>query len=357
MQRIFLCLCALLAFSLGASAQSNDNEGAENHYRTGYELLQKRNYRNAAIEFEQAIAIDPNYGEAHYLLAQSYSVLNEYDKATSAYEKARELGIRPEKCAAALGKLYYKSAASSLQQRKYKEAIQLFGKALQFDPDNAQTHYALGLSHNGLRDDPRAQDAFTKAIEADPQYAKAHYALADIQRRRRDYGPAAATYQKAIDADGTYMEAYGGLARVKFATQDLEGIVTLMQTALKTDTKYAEGYLYLGTALNGLGRQHEAVEPLQRAAELDGKNAETHFRLGEAHYGMGAYRSAIEAGQTAIRRDKNLAAAQNLLGDAHFKLGEMREARTYYTRAQQDSRFKDYATHQIEEIDRANQRQ
>ena len=70
----------------------------------------------------------------------------------------------------------------------------------------------------------------------------------------------------------------------------------------------------------------------------------------EKPYGLGAYREAIESGKAAIRHDKNLAAAQALLGDAHFKLGQMSQARTHYARAQEDSRFKDYVAHQIEEL-------
>ena len=109
MLRISLCLYAIFIVASGVNAQ--ENEKAEGHYRAGYELLTKRNFRNAAIEFEQAVNANPAYGEAHYLLAQAYNVLNEYEKAISAYEKARELGIRPEKCTIALGKLYNKSAS------------------------------------------------------------------------------------------------------------------------------------------------------------------------------------------------------------------------------------------------------
>ena len=99
----------------------------------------------------------------------------------------------------------------SLQQRKYGEAVVRFEQALELDPNSAKTLYALGLSHNGNRNEKKAQNAFERAVKADPQYAKAYYQIADIQRRRREYGPASTTYQKAIDADAKYMAAYGGL--------------------------------------------------------------------------------------------------------------------------------------------------
>ena len=91
---------------------------------------------------------------------------------------------------------------------------------------------------------------------------------------------------------------------------------------------------------------------LRRAAELDAKNCEARFRLGEAYFGMGNYRQAVEAGHQATRCQRDYHAAEVLLGDAYRKWVQLEDARTWYGRAVQDSRFKDYATHQLEEIDR-----
>lgn len=340
---------ALALLSTPALAQAPE---ALNHFRTGYELMQKRSYRNAAIELELAVSIDSTYGNAHYVLAQAYKVLNEYDKAIGSFIAARALGTKPERAAKELGQLYHKAAINSFGQKKYRQAIGYFTKALEFNPQNAKALYAMGLSHNGLREEAKAKAAFQRAVAADPKYAKAHKALGDIQRRNHDYGPAAATYQNAIAADPKYTDAYGGLARVKFATQDVESIVPLMEKALAVNAKYAEGHLFLGNALSQLGRQHEAVDPLRRAAELDAKNCEARFRLGEAYFGMGNYRQAVEAGHQATRCQRDYHAAEVLLGDAYRKLVQLEDARTWYGRAVQDSRFKDYATHQLEELDR-----
>ena len=97
---------------------------------------------------------------------------------------------------------------------------------------------------------------------------------------------------------------------------------------------------------------YDSADPLRRATELDAKNCEARFRLGEAHFGMGDYRQAVEAGQRATRCQRDYHAAEVLLGDAYLKLIQLEDARTWYGRAVADSRFKDYATHQLEEIDR-----
>ena len=345
----FLPLFSLL-FAVG-SLRAQETE-AVNHYRTGYELLKNRNYRNAAIELEQAVAIDSTYGAAHYALAQAYKILNEYSNAIEAFETARSLGMSPDRIAKELSQLYHKSAVSLYQQRKYQDAISSFEKSLSFGPDNAKAYYAMGLCYNGLRQSKKARATFAKAIKADPQYAKPYKALGDIQLRNRDYGPATETYQQAIAIDSTYMDAYGGLAMVMIESGDLERTVELMQKAIKIDPKYANGYLFLGTALNELGRQHEAVDPLRRAVELDSQKPEAHLRLGEAYYGKGDYRNAVETGLTAVRKKRSFHAAELLLGDAYSKLNQAGEARAWYTKAMQDSRFRDYCKHQIEALDR-----
>lgn len=346
----FRYLSFALAF-LSAPVLAQDPE-ALNHYRTGYDLMKKRNYRNAAIELEKAVSADSTYGDAHYVLAQAYKVLNEYDKAIHGFEMARSLGIKSDRASQELSQLYHKAAIHSFGQKKFRKAIDLFENALSANPQNAKAHYAMGLCYNGLREGDKAREAFEKAVAINPKYPKAHKALGDIQRRNRNYGPAAATYQRAMDADPKYMDAYGGLARVNFATEDYQAIVELMQQALKIDERYPDGHLFLGSALSQLGRQHEAIEPLRRASELDGKNCEARFRLGDAYYGMGDYRQAIEAGQKATRCQRNYHAAEVLLGDAYLKLIQLEDARIWFGRAIADSRFKDYATHQLEEIDR-----
>ena len=100
------------------------------HYRIGYELLKTKNYRNAAIEFEHATAIDTAYAQAFYLLSQSYAKLKDYDSAIAALEKTRELGKFLDRVAARLPLLHQNSALTLYGQRKYKEAIAAFEKSL-----------------------------------------------------------------------------------------------------------------------------------------------------------------------------------------------------------------------------------
>ena len=157
------------------------------HYRIGYELLKTRNYRNAAIEFEHAAAIDSSYAEAFYLLGQTYAKLEEYDGAIEALERTRQLGMFRDRVDAKLAVLHQNSALTLYGQRKYREAIAAFEKSLELNPQNARALYNLGLCHNRLNDAASARRAFERAIEADPGYANPHKSLGDLHRAGRNH--------------------------------------------------------------------------------------------------------------------------------------------------------------------------
>tara|TARA_Y100000588_G_scaffold286701_1_gene304675 strand:+ start:1012 stop:2082 length:1071 start_codon:yes stop_codon:yes gene_type:complete len=345
-------LLLILPLTTSALLTQERDAKAIDHYRNGYEMLKARSFRNAAEELKAATTIDSTYGEAFYALAQAYKILNEYTKSIAAYERAYALDIKRDAIPRQLAKLYQKEGLSSYKESKYREAIATFKKSLQFNPNNAQVRFSIGLCHDRLHNAEAAKTAYEKAIAADPTYVKVYKALGDLQRRLREYGPAAQNYKKAIATDPQYMDAYGGLALVHLTNQDYQAVIDLMNKATATNPQYANGHLFLGTALKSLGRHHEAVTPLRRAIDLDSKNAEAHYRLGEAYYGKGDYQLAVEAGFKAIDKKKNYHAAEALLGDAHFKLGQFTKAHTWYSRAFKDARFKDWCNHQIAKIKR-----
>lgn len=356
MTRLFW-LCSLLLLPT-VPTQAQTSEAAE-HYRAGYQLLQAQNFRNATLEFERAVAADSTYGDAFYALGKSYKALGDFDKAIKALEAAgRQTLSQPsakERLPAELSEAYQKSAAKLFEQRKYQEAVAGFEKSLAINPNNAKAHYALGVCYNRMRNTEAARRAYTKAIEVDPSYAKAHKALGDLHRQGRSYGPAIEAYQKAIALDATLAEAWGGLARSQIDSQDLEGALQTLAQAIEANPKYEEGYLLTGAALNQLGRQQDAIAPLRQAVDLEGKDSEAHFRLAEAYYALGDYSNALDAAQGALQRQQGYHPAEVVLADTYLKLGQKDQARLYYQKAKVDDRFKDYCTHQLEELAKPQQ--
>jgi len=55
--------------------RGSDNEIAVEHYNLARNLCVKRDYKNALIELEKAVKLDPKFEQAHILLSRTYMKL------------------------------------------------------------------------------------------------------------------------------------------------------------------------------------------------------------------------------------------------------------------------------------------
>ncbi len=350
-----LSASALVAQEPDPAAQKPD-PAAVQHYSRGIELLKNRDFRGAAISLEQAVEVDSTYGDARYALAKVYKVLNQFDRAIRAFEASARHGVSSERARsripAQLADIYKKAAVQSFKQKRYREAIGRFEKALEFKPGDADLFYLLGHCYKALREDSAASKAFQDAIDADSTYVKAHKSLADLQRRQGNLRIAAETYRLAISLDSTYTKAYSALARIQIAREDFDGALATLRPAVSIDPEFTEGFCLIGKTLSLKGRHHEAIEPLRRSIEVDSKHVEAHYGLGEAYYGTGEWKKALDAGLKAARLQRNHHAAEVVVADSYSKLGRVSEARTWYNKAKQDNRFRDWCEQQLQELNR-----
>ena len=95
MRRILLALPAIaFAFPLVAGAQkwtAVDAARATQHYRTGWERMQKEAWAEAAREFQEAVTIDPKFALAYYALGRAQGSQHKYAEAIRTYLKCREV--------------------------------------------------------------------------------------------------------------------------------------------------------------------------------------------------------------------------------------------------------------------------
>lgn len=350
-QILVLVICGTLT----ALAAGPEREAVE-HYSKGLQLVKNRDFRNAAIAFEQSITVDPSYGDAHYALAKTYKTLNQFGRATIAFETAAAVGVSSarvqKQIPQQLTDVYTKSAVQSFKQKKFREAIANCEMALKHNSSNPQILYLLGLCYGGLRDQEAATNAFQKVIETDPSYVKAYTSLANVQRRQGKFRVATKTYRQAIALDSTQMTAYSGIGRIHLRNKNFEGARVILQKAVRIDPRFAEGFLLLGHTLNKTAKFHEAIEPLRHAVELDRGHAEAFYRLAQAYYGIGDWRKALDSSLDAVRKKHDYHAAQVVVADAYRELGQRREAKIWYNKAKEDNRFKDWCLHHLKELDR-----
>ena len=337
-------------------AARKPDPAAVQYYSQGLQLLKNRDFRNAAIAMEQAVETDSTYGDAHYALAKTYKILNRFDRAIRAFDAAARHGVSSEgalaRISAQLADVYKKSAVQSFKQKKYREAIGNFEKALERSPGDADLPYLIGLCYKALRINSAAADAFQDAIDTDSTYVKAYASLAALQRRQGKLQAATEAYRRAIALDPGYTKAYLGLARIQIHNKDFEDALATLGRAVEVDPEFLEGHCLIGLTLSQKGLHQEAIPPLRRAIEIDDKHADAHYVLGEAYFGIGEWKLALDYGLNATRLQRNYHAAEVVVADAYSKLGQVAEARSWYNKAKVDNRFRDWCEQQLQDLER-----
>ena len=235
-------------------AQKNVDPRAHDFYLRGLPLIAERGpgLRDAVADFQQAVAIDPDYAQAWAALAEAQMLLPHYflelpDTAFPAGEAAarRALAIDPDTAAA-----YVALAMMYRVQWKWKQADAAFQRALRIAPGDAEAadqygqfllaegrlHEALAQIDRAQRLDPlsgiigatrtnvltglhRFDDAEAQAqsmIAGHPDYALGHFIAADVAIYRRDYSGAKGQLRTAAalvgENPGVYMSLVNGIA-------------------------------------------------------------------------------------------------------------------------------------------------
>lgn len=160
--------------------------------------------------YEQAIALAPDYADAHAGLARAwfdltlYSTLPLKDALPKAREEANKALALDPRNAEALVAL----AVADTAEGRNAEARTYFERALALDPSNAIAH----LDYGTILPLQQALAQTVEAVQLDPDSATAQYNLADVQLDSGEYVQALAPWQATIRLDPHSADDAMGLA-------------------------------------------------------------------------------------------------------------------------------------------------
>ncbi len=97
-------------------------------------------------------------GEAHFLLGKAYEGMNEKEKSTQAFKKAK--GQMEENY-----EILLKVGADYLEKEAYEDALRELEKASKFAEAASTVYFLLGKTYRGLGRNEDAIKAFEKADE------------------------------------------------------------------------------------------------------------------------------------------------------------------------------------------------
>jgi adenylate cyclase len=161
-----------------AKALELDNTLAEARASRGLALSASQKYREAASEFESAIAANPNLFEAHYFYARSCFVQGKLEEAAMHWERAAE--IKPDDCQSAFlpGQVYRSLGRLQDEEKTTRRGIERAERELARNPENARSAYLLAVGLAFFGEAEKAKHWAARALAIDPDDVMTKYNIA-----------------------------------------------------------------------------------------------------------------------------------------------------------------------------------
>lgn len=145
-----------------------NNNKAISHYNLALTSMQQKNFTNAVTYFQKALKDDES-GQMQTMikpnLGLAYVMNGEYEKGIEELVNSLNLNNSNEGIAFIHANLAYAYS----QLKNYGLAILEYRKSLKYSPNNAQTHYALGMLYESKFQSDLANTEIDKAISLDPE--------------------------------------------------------------------------------------------------------------------------------------------------------------------------------------------
>jgi len=185
-----------------------------------------------------------------------------------------------------------------------RKSIELFGKALEKDPDYAPGWAGLAEAYLRLLDDPStppreayptARAASRKALELDSGLAEAHCLEAAVRIfSELDLHGSEEAFQRAIVLKPGYAPAYHWYGRVLFFQARFTQAIEMLRRALELDPLSPIINRNLGAALFFARDYNRAEDQLQRTQKMSPDFPYTHIMLGWVQLEKGLNDKAVE---------------------------------------------------------------
>ncbi len=279
--RLFVIGFFITALFTGCSRDPNVRK--QKFLESGDRYFDKGKYREAAIQYANAVQVDSRFAQAHYKLAQTYLKLG--DGGHAVQELSRTVDLAPDNYPAhidlanlwvvgsrgrdgSVNDEYLKQARVELDllrekepqnpavfqawadyyaaQNKLAEALQELQKAIAADPNRSDSYLDLAILQLRSNLTDQAEANFKKAAALDPKAMNAQLALGSFYQSRNRMPEAEQQFKHAIQLaprDPAPREALVRLYMVQGNRNEAEALLKQAKSDL-SDT--SEGYRMLG---------------------------------------------------------------------------------------------------------------
>lgn len=270
--------------------------------------------RAALAPLKLAKAADPNNPDCRYLLAQAHHVLRQADAAMQELASLMEIRSDFAPSYRLLGEVLMTQGAPA-------QAFDCFNLAVQYDPNDGESWFQLGLAHKDRGEESEALKCYCRTLELDPNHVAAHTNRGNIALGHGKDKLAAACYRQALSIDPKFTVALINLCKCLKDLGDAAGALEAGERAVALDSRSPAAHNNLGNACKEFKNWPKALRHFAQAIDLKPDVAAFHYNLADCYHQMHKYGPALQSYERALDLDPDLAVAHNNLGLVHSEMG------------------------------------
>lgn len=219
-------------------------------------------FEKAIDAYDYALAIKDDFISAIFNKANALVRLERYDEARSCFEETLNSDISPSLIYYYIGDCYHNSD-------DFESALKFYKKSVQDDENFGDAWLAIGQALESLDRISEGIHYVKKAINIDQNHGTYWGVLGEFQQKLGFLSDAIISFEKSIELDPEDYTNYLGLADTLYECNEILNAITTITSGIEKNTDCAELYYRLCAYLFIDGQKAEALHVLQIALELE----------------------------------------------------------------------------------------
>lgn len=206
-----------MAEALALQVLNEKNDYRDVWVLLGYSQMKLKKYSEAEDAFKQAKSLDAVKPETHYFLGMAHYEQGEYAEAVDSFELALLYAFEPE------SEAYLRLAESQTLLGNYEDALAAYEYLVKIDQSDVSIFVEpIRLAMDIVGDLDRALTLAGEAISYFPSEATSHHLLASVYLRRGELELASTSAETALDIDPNFAEAHFTMGEIWLAKENAE---------------------------------------------------------------------------------------------------------------------------------------
>lgn len=265
-----IILIAVIVFS--CQACKSDDEKADAHIQKGNDYFASEQYKNAELEYRNALQLQSESVDAWLKLAETLFKLGKAKESFQAYSKVEQLAPGNTDALLKLSGFYFLG-------KQYDKASERIESILAKEPDNIDALFVKAQILTQENNSSEAETIYNKILSIDPKHTQTLQGLAQIRSAQQDYGATETLLKQSADIDEADIKSRLTLVSFYINRKEFDKAEEQLKKTAELNPESADIQMILGNFYFRMKNESSAEQAYKKAIELAPDNIKAYMTL------------------------------------------------------------------------------